>query len=78
MTKIEELTIKAIEIANDQSISQDRKELAIKCLIQGEIDDVLKLTHNIRETSLPHEIADRLHQLEITHGIYTMKKYLMK
>jgi hypothetical protein len=44
MTKIEELTIKAIEIANDQSISQDRKELAIKCLIQGEIDDVLKLT----------------------------------
>ena len=78
MTKIEEIAKRILEVAHDNTISGEHKLFVTKAMIQGEIDDILKLTHNIRTTSLPFEKADRLHELEIKHGIYTMKKYMIE
>ena len=81
LNKIEELAETILSVVEENSHTPEGRRHALRVIgyiVKGEIDDVLKLAHNIRVTSLPGEMAGRIYDMEMSHGIYTMKKYIME
>jgi len=70
-TKEEECIDSIMDVTQDDLRTESEIRVALHYILSDYVDRFAKLHHNIRHTSLKHEVADRMAELYLSYGMYS-------